>query len=282
MSTSVGSTEMMTTLSSTAHHSVATTTTAQITTNASTLRPITEPVDISRIEVCGWWCASQAQDVPWSTLCTWIGCKGCSECDSSETTTTTTPSNQEPDPEPEPAILTSSVSPQTTIVSARPLHVSTTSEPIGPDDTVQPCESWCASQPQGVPWSSRCAWNGCKGCSECDHAMLMPTCQFWCASQSTPWSNRCTWDQCKGCSECDHAMSPLTCKFWCANQESEWSSRCTWNDCKGCSECSTVVSSPTCKFWCADHESPWSDRCAWDDCKDCSQCDPSRRRLRGA
>ena len=83
---------------------------------------------------CSSWCPSNGQ--PWSTKCAWNGCSGCSECGGS--TPTDAP-----------------VATPTDAPVAAP-----TDAPVG-----GMCKAWCAGNTQ--PWSSKCAWANCAGCSQC-------------------------------------------------------------------------------------------------------------------
>ena len=103
------------------------------------------------------------------------------------------------------------------------------------------CKSWCAGNTQ--PWSAKCTWAGCSGCSECDDPIADPptdppvgNCASWCVGNSQPWTSKCTWVNCSGCSDCDTGI----CKSWCAGNTQPWTSKCTWVNCAGCSECLPV------------------------------------------
>jgi len=64
-------------------------------------------------------------------------------------------------------------------------------------------------------------------------------CKPWCATNVKPWTKKCTWDKCKGCSSC--SVTPGQCKSWCATNQATWSKKCNWEKCTGCPECTNGV-----------------------------------------
>ena len=70
------------------------------------------------------------------------------------------------------------------------------------------------------------------------------SCKAWCASNGRPWTMKCTWSSCAGCSSCSGTTTGTTrnigsCKSWCASNVQKWTTKCTWsNYCAGCSPCS--------------------------------------------
>jgi len=64
-------------------------------------------------------------------------------------------------------------------------------------------------------------------------------CKPWCSTNSKPWSKKCKWDKCKGCSSCQTTSGQ--CKSWCANNAQDWSKKCLWDKCEGCSACANGV-----------------------------------------
>jgi len=66
----------------------------------------------------------------------------------------------------------------------------------------------------------------------------MPTpglCKPWCSTDSRPFSAKCKWDKCAGCSECQ--VNSGQCKAWCAAHTNNWSKKCLWEKCSGCPDC---------------------------------------------
>merc|ERR1711963_215762 len=119
-----------------------------------------------------------------------------------------------------------------------------------PSPTPRPCKAWCLTDSR--PWSTKCTWNNCAGCSSCQTLTPAPTpaptlaptpsptpglCKPWCSTNSKPWSTKCKWDQCAGCSECQ--VTSGQCKAFCATSTKTWSKKCLWEKCSGCPDCTS-------------------------------------------
>jgi len=87
--------------------------------------------------------------------------------------------------------------------TANPTANPTAAPTIGIDSSK--CEGWCSKNAQ--PWSSKCDWTACNGCSACDDEQPPPppqeNCERWCSKNAKPWSRKCSWTACNGCSACD-------------------------------------------------------------------------------
>merc|ERR1711976_441388 len=92
--------------------------------------------------------------------------------------------------------IVTTADPTTTMVvtSTTTEEVSTTSlESSRTTNSQGTCKSWCANQ--GVPWSARCMWSNCEGCSECHFSVSTTSANPSCSSA---WrdcrSSRCCQD----------------------------------------------------------------------------------------
>lgn len=94
------------------------------------------------------------------------------------------------------------------------------------------CANWCDKH--SGEWESKCAFNGCSGCTECSDVSACPD---WC--KAGYFETMCAFTKCKVCGECD--TQPL-CASWCVAKDNiEWSMKCQWQNCEGCSQCVTTT-----------------------------------------
>ena len=81
-----------------------------------------------------------------------------------------------------------------------------------------------------------------------DAPIAPAVCATWCEANISPWSTKCFWANCGGCSPCfpatpapisptDAPIAPAVCATWCEANTSPWSSKCFWVNCVGCSSC---------------------------------------------
>lgn len=151
----------------------------------------------------------------------------------------------------------------------------------------------------------------CSQCPQTNEAAeeSVGECRSWCPSSRDDWLTKCAWDVCAGCSECESVIRPRTpepspsptpspedeeveiidsqCPQWCATVN-DWEQACNWRGCGMCAECAenpepgmtptTKAPEPEaemCKDWCASSRDSWSEKCAWDGCKGCQGCSSS-------
>merc|ERR1712242_140164 len=100
-----------------------------MTTTTATATSTTRP----RLGECKSFCAQSSDN--WSFKCSWDCCTGCSPCVATVTTTSST----------------ASATTSTTATSTTPLP--------------RVCKSWCADSAK--PWTKKCSWDKCRGCTEC-------------------------------------------------------------------------------------------------------------------
>ena len=70
------------------------------------------------------------------------------------------------------------------------------------------CEPWCARHDK--PWTAKCTWAGCNGCSVCG----LNTCEAWCDAHPKAWVEKCTFQSCDGCGPC--GSTPQFCPEFCS------------------------------------------------------------------
>ena len=147
------------------------------------------------------------------------------------------------------------------------------SDEVGNCEPPLSCLSWCPGHSQ--PWSTKCGWASCMGCSACDSITDPPTqapkedCLSWCPGNTATWETKCGWASCLGCTQCDSIVKEH-CLSWCAGHSEPWSTKCGWNSCNECDECGPP--DENCLPWCPGNTNPWSVKCGWASCQNCSQC----------
>jgi len=72
------------------------------------------------------------------------------------------------------------------------------------------CGNWCYSKQ--LPWTTKCAWGGCSGCTDCVDVNLCPS---WCVEDLTNLPVTCSW---AGCKQCDLCQGVDLCANWCAQK----------------------------------------------------------------
>lgn len=145
------------------------------------------------------------------------------------------------------------------------------------DGSKKKCEFWC-SQDSVNPWSTKCTWNGCRGCSQCSQQVTtskrsQDQCAWWCNENSHLWSTKCTWNQCQTCTECfTTSREPLQqCAAWCGQNEQSWSTKCTWRNCQSCSHCAATTTLSPCA---SENEDCRQAKCCSDPTMQCYEKDP--------
>lgn len=122
-------------------------------------------------------------------------------------------------------------------------------QPPGPflyDEPRQGCAGWCYKVLHNEPqeWTTKCGWNLCADCSDCDAVDLSTSCPKWCEDKGD-WSTACGFDECKTCDSCQGVE---LCAGWCNSKANiDWEKKCLWTNCAGCSQCDTEA--------CADGDS---------------------------
>lgn len=86
-----------------------------------------------------------------------------------------------------------------------PTPAPTPAPTSGPTPTPGLCKPFCSTNSK--PWSTKCNWNNCKGCSSCPQNLGQ--CESWCADHATEWTEKCLWDKCSSCSACAHGVRRL-------------------------------------------------------------------------
>jgi len=93
------------------------------------------------------------------------------------------------------------------------------------------CPAFCVTS--GASWGTKCGWNDCGDCTECENVSV-DTCPQWChnAAGNSNWASVCGYNGCKnGCSE------QCGCPAWCESNTNP--SKCNWDDCAVCDFCTT-------------------------------------------